>query len=400
MAEGGFEDLFEPADDMSEAIPLVPYHHSLHYEVARHELLEGKVRDFYKSLGEEPDVLDPNQFKMEANHLYTTSDKGEKVQLTYKSNPAKFLSKVSLKQKLTANRLRQLDIVPSTRSSSSHVVSLLQQAELGLPTATQIESVPLQDLNKLADEADQLIQEIETSFSEETSLKTPHELLPMREIEALNQSLQTIRGEIANNLSKLGQLDEDINKEKQKLADADDLNLEQEVKNRISKRLKDLQEEKAIRLEVLSNNREQLRTQVSRIKNTIQRILYEDTTLAERIRTLFREQGITIASILTALGFAISTLVLTLTGGTVTPPPPPSPSSPSDPGWVKKQLKHIAELLKKLAAKALDALPGIIGSIVSWLLSFAGKVVGFMAEHLWTLIVLIAGVLLTRIKQK
>ena len=35
----------------------------------------------------------------------------------------------------------------------------------------------------------------------------------------------------------------------------------------------------------------------------------KDTSLAEKIRTLFREQGITIASILTAIGMAIGVLV-------------------------------------------------------------------------------------------
>ena len=38
----------------------------------------------------------------------------------------------------------------------------------------------------------------------------------------------------------------------------------------------------------------------NRIKDTINKILKEDTTLGERIKTLFREQGITIVSVLTA----------------------------------------------------------------------------------------------------
>ena len=36
--------------------------------------------------------------------------------------------------------------------------------------------------------------------------------------------------------------------------------------------------------------------------------------MAERIRTLFQEQGITIFSILTALSMTISTIALTITG--------------------------------------------------------------------------------------
>jgi hypothetical protein len=41
-----------------------------------------------------------------------------------------------------------------------------------------------------------------------------------------------------------------------------------------------------------------------------------DQSLVSRIRNLFREQGITIASILTAVGFIISTIILALTGRT------------------------------------------------------------------------------------
>ena len=74
-------------------------------------------------------------------------------------------------------------------------------------------------------------------------------------------------------------------------------------------------DEEAARLEAASANREALRTQISHIKETIQRILYRDTTLGERIWTLFREQGITIVSIITAITMAISTLLLVITGG-------------------------------------------------------------------------------------
>ena len=41
----------------------------------------------------------------------------------------------------------------------------------------------------------------------------------------------------------------------------------------------------------------------------------ETGTLGERIRTLFKEQGITIVSILTAVGMAIGVLIEALPGG-------------------------------------------------------------------------------------
>ena len=60
----------------------------------------------------------------------------------------------------------------------------------------------------------------------------------------------------------------------------------------------------------------------------IAKVLDSNTSLGEKIRTLFREQGITIASILTAIGMAIGVLVEALLpggGGAATSGGEPSP---------------------------------------------------------------------------
>ena len=131
-----------------------------------------------------------------------------------------------------------------------------------------------------------------------------------------------------------------------------------------------------------------VRRAVSRIRETVERVLNEDTTLAERLRSLFREQGVTITLILTALGFIVSTIVLAIQNAVgVTPAPtPPTPSS-GGTDRVKKQLKTLAGWLKALAGKAAAALPGVIGAIVSWLLKTAGSVAVWLAENLWALAV-------------
>ena len=55
--------------------------------------------------------------------------------------------------------------------------------------------------------------------------------------------------------------------------------------------------------------------QITSFKETIDKVLDKDTSLAEKIRMLFREQGIMIASILTAIGMAIGVLVKVLLPG-------------------------------------------------------------------------------------
>ena len=51
----------------------------------------------------------------------------------------------------------------------------------------------------------------------------------------------------------------------------------------------------------------------------------------------------------------------------------------------KKQLHTIANFLKQLAGKAAAALPGIIGSVLSWIFKTASKGFEWLAGNLWAL---------------
>ena len=64
-------------------------------------------------------------------------------------------------------------------------------------------------------------------------------------------------------------------------------------------KIDNLNTEKQKRLEILSQNQKDLQMKVSRIKQTLEKVLDKNTSLAERIRALFREQGITTFSIVT-----------------------------------------------------------------------------------------------------
>ena len=121
----------------------------------------------------------------------------------------------------------------------------------------------------------------------------------------------------------------------------------------------------------------------------------KDTSLATEIRTLFRKQGITIASTLMAIGMAIGVLVEALLpgGGGATSPPPPPKDEKGVKEWLRNKLKALASLLGRLGVKAAEVLPGIIGAIISWVLNRAADVVGWISQNLWVLVVGIRGLL-------
>ena len=52
-------------------------------------------------------------------------------------------------------------------------------------------------------------------------------------------------------------------------------------------------------------------------------------------------------------------------------------------GALRKWLDRLADTLKRLAGKAVEALLAISGSGVGAVLSFLEKAVGFVAEHTW-----------------
>ena len=61
----------------------------------------------------------------------------------------------------------------------------------------------------------------------------------------------------------------------------------------------------------------------------------------------------------------------------------------------RNKLKALASLFGQLGIKAAEALPGIIGGIISWILKRAKDVVGWVSQNLWALVVGIGGLIYT-----
>ena len=194
--------------------------------------------------------------------------------------------------------------------------------------------------------------------------------LDMREFLGIDKALQSIEGELLSNTSKITEIDKCIKRDTKKLEEVENApSYTDEQRQLYRDRLDDLNTEKQARLELLSQNRQDLQTQTVRIRQTLEKALDQNTSFAERIRTLIKEQSTTTFSILTALSMTISTIVLAITGvfggsGRAVG------STPKDEGVLKKWLDRLADALKRLAGKAAEALPAIVGSAVGAIVSF------------------------------
>ena len=161
----------------------------------------------------------------------------------------------------------------------------------------------------------------------------------------------------------------------------------------IEDRIRKLRDELTERNKEINILKGEASKQIDQIKESITKFLDKETrTLGERIKTLFKEQGITIVSILTAVGMVIGVLIEALLGGpTVTTTTTSSGTGSDGKGsgareWIKSKLKALSRLLGKLADKALASLPGITGAILSWILNRAKEVIGWLSQNLWALI--------------
>ena len=179
--------------------------------------------------------------------------------------------------------------------------------------------------------------------------------------------------------------------EERKLNEIQDPKYSDDQRDMIEGRLRKLRAELTERNKEIDILKGEASKQINQIKESITKFLDKETgTLDERIRTLFKEQGITFVPILTAVGMAIGVLIEALLGG-------PSASAPKSGGtsggdkkggareWIKSKLKALSQLLGKLADKALASLPGIIGSIISWILNGPKEVIGWFSQNLWAL---------------
>ena len=303
--------------------------------------------------------------------------------------------KSGTKSKIPKKRMKQIEqYIDEMYDNTKQFARELNE----LPTTSENnqDNIMLQDIitkNEIA--TDNSVKLIETSLTEiGADASTQTDGLTLRELEGLDKELRTISGSLRSAVAKSMAKQVDIHKENRKLEEiANNETYSDEQREEVRVRLQRFQDEQKAISDQIRILKGRYSNQIYQIRESIMKFLDKETgNLAERIRTLFKEQGITIVSILTALGMTLGVLIEALLGGpsTTSTPTPQSTTTNDKKGgareWIKNKLKALSSLLGKLAAKAGAALPRIIGSIVAWLLNRAKEVVGWLSNNLWALI--------------
>ena len=293
--------------------------------------------------------------------------------------------------------LRDLDFNLPKGKVTSQQAAMLNEVEEEIPSASDVDKAGDIELQEIAKSTEDLIFQIKDVQTDTDDL-FEHRL---RELLGLDTQLRSIRGSLNVEVAKKVQLEERIAKEHRKLEEFREYPgvYDDAMREDIAKRIDNLNEDLKVRQESINLLKGRLKNQITSFKETIAKVLDKDTSLGEKIRMLFREQGITIASILTAIGMAIGVLFEALFPGGGAARTSGDGEPPKDEKglkeWIRNKLKTLASLLGRLGIKAAEALPGIIGGIISLILNRAKDVVGWVSQNLWALVVGIGGLIHT-----
>ena len=310
--------------------------------------------------------------------------------------------KTDTKSKIPKKRMEQIEqYIDEIDDNRKQFASELYK----LPTSEDTQdNIMLQDIiNKNEIATDNSIKLIEMSLTEigaDASTQTGG--LTLRELEGLDKELRTTSSSLRSAIAKAMAKQVDIDKENRKLDEmTNDEAYSDEQREDVRARLPRFQDEQKAINDQIRILKGRYSNQIYQIRESIMKFLDKETgTLGERIRTLFKEQGIMIVSILTAVGMAIGVLIEALLGGPSVSTPTSQSTTTSDKKggareWIKSKLKALSQLLGKLADKALASLPRIIGSILSWILNRVKEVVGWLSQNLWALITGVGGLIYT-----
>ena len=244
-------------------------------ESQRTKLMKNYVRDLYKKLseniGETPELFHYDYFKLEDGELYY---RGSRKPLT---TEGKLKSVGMLADILGKNRLHRLGFnIPVGRITARQAVMLNKAAE-ELPSESDITKADDIELQEIAEKASGIISEIKDVQTDTEDL-FEH---PLRELLGLDKQLRSIRGSLKVEVAKKVELEEHITKERRKLEEFREYPGEYDdaMKEEITKRIDNLNDELATRQESIDLLKGRLKNQITSFKETIAKVLDKDTSL-------------------------------------------------------------------------------------------------------------------------
>ena len=321
---------------------------------------------FENKSGTYKDILSPTNRWLVLNAYLRTFGKKFMKDIRFDANKPKS----GTKSKIPKKEMKQIEMyVDEIDDNTKQFTSVLNE----LPTSEDTQdNIMLQDIinkNEIAvDNSIKLIETPLTETGEDTSTQTGG--LTLRELEGLDKELRTMSGSLRSTVAKSIAKQVDIDRENRKLEEmANDETYSDEQKEEVQARLQRFQDEQKAISDQIHILKGRYSNQICQIRESIMKFLNKETgTLGERIRTLFKEQGITIISILTALGMTLGVLIRALLGGPSTSTPTPQSTITSDKKggarvWIKNKLKALSQLLGKLADKALAPRKWLVGCL-------------------------------------
>ena len=227
--------------------------------------------------------------------------------------------KSGTKSKIPKKRMEQIEQYIDEIDDNTKQFAASELNELPTTSENNQDNIMLQDIitkNEIA--TGNSVKLIETSLTETgADVSTQTGRLTLRELEGLDKELRMISGSLRSAIAKSIAKQVDIDRENRKLEEmANDETYSDEQREEVRARLQRFQDEQKAISDQIRILKGRYSNQIYQIRVSIIKSLNKETgTLGERIRTLFKEQGITIVSILTALGMAIGVLVEALLGG-------------------------------------------------------------------------------------
>lgn len=374
------------------------------------EIVEGLYDRLSERFQPKPEVLYTDLFEIRDGELYYKDDNRP---LT---NNGRLRATGTISDILGKRRLRNLGFDIPKGKITARQAAKLNKIQEGFPSTSKIETATVEELETISGDVINSTEDIisllkQQSVDHEATQTDDLFKYPVREMLSLDKSVQKVRGGLQLATAKMVSTEHKIDYEEKKLKEMEDpdrsATYTDEQREIVKKRLEKLNDKLKFHHEKIDNIKGKLNTQIKSIRETIAKILDKETTLGEKIRTLFREQGVTVVSVLTAFGMVIGLLVETLTpggGGSSTGNAQNHEKGGTTEGgareWIKNKLNALGSLLGRLAGMAAAALPGIIGSIVSWILNRAKEAVGWLSQNLWALIVGIGGLIYTYLVTK